>query len=238
MENTDTLQEENEGQWISIADVMSVTMMIFMFLTVIFMATVQVDKESIEEIAVTYNRLQNSLYDDLEREFKDDWERWSAVPNRETLSITFTEPRVLFDEGKAVLKESFKSILIDFFPRYVKILTGPKYKTDIEEVRIEGHTSKKWKPFPENSKIAYFKNMELSQKRTRAVLEYVLNLDKVSRDFEWLKKRLTANGLSSSKPVLRKDGSENEKRSRRVEFRVRTNAEKRIVQILKRKGER
>ena len=231
MQDADTLHEENEGQWISISDVMSVTMMIFMFLTVIFMATVQVDKDSIEEIAVTYKRLQESLYKDLDREFKDDWERWSAVPDRETLSITFTEPKVLFDEGKTDLKERFKNILSEFFPRYVEILTRPKYKNDIEEVRIEGHTSKKWEPFPKNSKIAYFKNMELSQKRTRAVLEYVLNLDKVSRDFEWLKKRLTANGLSSSKPVLREDGSENPERSRRVEFRVRTNAEKRLVQI-------
>ena len=237
MQDPDTLQEENEGQWISIADVMSVTMMIFMFLTVIFMATVQADKESIEEIAVTYNRLQNSLYDDLEREFKDDWERWSAVPDRETLSITFREPEVLFEEGEAVLKEKFQNILIDFFPRYVKILTGPKYKADIEEVRIEGHTSSKWGTLTD--KTAYFRNMELSQKRTRAVLEYLLNLGKVSRDFAWLKERLTANGLSSSKPVLfDEDGSENHIGSRRVEFRVRTNAEKRIVQILTKKGMR
>ena len=51
MQDAETLHEENEGQWISIADVMAVTMMIFMFLTVLFMATVQADKESIEGIA-------------------------------------------------------------------------------------------------------------------------------------------------------------------------------------------
>lgn len=233
MQDAHNLHEENEEQWISISDVMSVTMMIFMFLTVLFMVTVQVDKESIEKIAVTYNRLQDSLYDDLKREFRDDLPKWSAELHRETLSITFKEPDVLFDEGKAHLKEKFQNILIDFFPRYLRILTGPEYKADIEEVRIEGHTSSEWTTSTD-PKTAYFNNMALSQQRTRAVLEYVLNLNAVSQDFSWLQERLTANGLSSSKPVI-ENGRENRERSRRVEFRVRTNAEKRIVQILNRK---
>ncbi len=233
MRDSDALHEESEGGWISIADVMSVTMMIFMFLTVIFMATVQADKERIEKIAVTYNRLQNDLYDDLKREFKDDLPSWRAEIDRETLSITFREPEVLFGAGRSALKEKFRDILIDFFPRYVRILTSPKYKNDIEEVRIEGHTSSEWTTFTA-PKIDYFKNMELSQKRTRAVLEYVLNLKEASGDFAWLKGRLTANGLSSSRPVM-ENGRENRKKSRRVEFRVRTNAEKRIVEIINKK---
>lgn len=234
MQEAESLQEESEGPWISISDVMSVTMMIFMFLTVIFMATVQADKDSIEGIAVTYSRLQNDLYEDLKREFRDDLPKWAAEIRRETLSITFREPEVLFEQGKTAMKEKFQNILIDFFPRYVKILTGPKYKADIEEVRVEGHTSSEWATLAD-PKIAYFNNMALSQQRTRAVLEYVLNLNAVSPDFTWLKGKLTANGLSSSKPVL-ENGRENREKSRRVEFRVRTNAEKRIVQIIDRKN--
>lgn len=235
MKDIETLPQENEGYWISISDVMAVTMMIFMFLTVLFMATVQVDKHSIEKIAETYKDLQESLYKDLKLEFKYDLPQWSADIHRETLSITFKEPEVLFEQAEAVLKEKFKNILIDFFPRYVRILTGQKYKQNIEEVRIEGHTSSEWQTSTD-PKTAYFNNMELSQQRTREVLEYVLNLNTISQDFGWLKKRLTANGLSSSKPVLYEDGSENRERSRRVEFRVRTNAEKRMAQILNRKG--
>lgn len=234
MQDVESLPLENEEQWISISDVMAVTMMIFMFLTVLFMATVQVDKDSIERIAVTYNRLQKNLYKDLIREFKNDLPKWSAEIYPETLSVTFKEPDVLFEQAEADLKEEFKNILIDFFPRYVRILTSPKYKADIEEVRIEGHTSSEWTTSTD-PKIAYFKNMELSQQRTREVLEYVLNLNAISQDFAWLKQRLTANGLSSSKPVI-ENGRENRERSRRVEFRVRTNAEKRIAQILSRKG--
>ncbi len=236
MQDTDTLHEESEGQWISIADVMSVTMMIFMFLTVLFMVTVQADKDSIEEIARTYKHLRESLHDDLDREFKDDWEKWGTRIDPITLSIPFRGPEISFDQGEDELKEKFQNILADFFPRYVKILTGPKYKDDIEEVRIEGHTSSEWDKFTD-SQTAYFNNMALSQQRTRVVLEFVMKLEDVSRsrDFDWLKKRLTANGLSSSKPVKKKHGEPDEKKSRRVEFRVRTNAEKRIVEIIKRK---
>ena len=237
MQDAETLHEENEGQWISIADVMAVTMMIFMFLTVLFMATVQADKESIEEIARTYKHLRKSLHDDLNREFKNDWEKWRTRIDPITLSIPFRGPEISFDQGEAVLKEKFKNILTDFFPRYVKILTGPKYKADIEEVRIEGHTSSEWDKFTD-PQTAYFKNMPLSQKRTRAVLEYVMKLNDVSEDFDWLKKRLTANGLSSSKPVKKKNGEPDKQKSRRVEFRVRTNAEKRIGRIITRKGVR
>jgi hypothetical protein len=47
----------------------------------------------------------------------------------------------------------------------------------------------------------------------------------------WAKEKITANGLSSSKLILDKDGREDKEASRRVEFRVRTDAEKRIEAI-------
>ena len=46
----------------------------------------------------------------------------------------------------------------------------------------------------------------------------------------WLKGLITANGLSSSQPIL-VNGAEDFELSRRVEFRVRTNAEKQLEEI-------
>jgi outer membrane protein OmpA-like peptidoglycan-associated protein len=80
---------------------------------------------------------------------------------------------------------------------------------------------------------AYFKNMQLSQSRTRTVLEYVLGLPRVSVQETWLKSHLTANGLSSSKTIHLGDGREDVKSSQRVEFRVKTNADDKIAEILK-----
>ena len=73
--------------------------------------------------------------------------------------------------------------------------------------------------------------MELSQCRTRSVLDHVLQIPEIKEKKGWLKQFVTANGLSSSK-LIEFNGEEDKEKSRRVEFRVRTKAEKRIVEIL------
>lgn len=224
-------QHSDEETWLSISDMMSGLMMIFLFISVSYMIDVIREKDKIKEIAVTYNRLQDDLYEDLYNEFKNDLPKWNAVIDRQTLSVRFQSPEVLFQAGSAKLEDRFKEILKDFFPRYINILTKRKYGYDIEEIRIEGHTSSEWRedvPYD----VAYFKNMELSQDRTRAVLEFVLTQTNIENKKEWVKRFLTANGLSSSKLIYYPDGTEDKERSRRVEFRVRTNSEKRILKII------
>lgn len=224
---------QSDGEhWISISDMMSGLMMIFLFIAVSYMLKVVKEKEQIKEIAITYNRLQNDLYSDLENEFSEDLKNWNAVIDRQSLSVRFESPDVLFQSGAYEIKPVFKKILTDFFPRYVGILTNSKYKSDIEEIRIEGHTSSDWSSnVPPD--VAYLLNMELSQNRTRSVLDYVLSLNdsRVAKEKSWIKKNLTANGLSSSKLIMVNE-KEDRVTSRRVEFRVRTNAEKRIVKII------
>jgi outer membrane protein OmpA-like peptidoglycan-associated protein len=51
---------------------------------------------------------------------------------------------------------------------------------------------------------------------------------------KWIKQILTANGLSSSKPILT-DGNEDSVHSRRVEFKIKTNSETQILKILQKK---
>jgi len=226
----ETETQEDDSQWISISDLMSVLMMIFLFIAISYMLNVVEEKEKIKEIAVTYSQLQDDLYKDLESEFKEDLELWNAEIDKQSLAIKFLSPEVLFRSGSSKLQNEFMLILQDFFPRYISILTSDKYRDNIEEVRIEGHTSSEWyrNLYPQE---AYIMNMELSQDRTREVLSFVLLLDEVKGKREWLKEKLTANGLSSSK-LIYKDSIEDKKRSRRVEFRVRTNAEQQIVKIL------
>lgn len=220
-------KSSNGDHWISISDMMSLLMMIFLFIAISYMINVTREKDKIKEIAITYNRLQNELYDDLYTEFKENLEDWNADIDRQSLAVRFESPDVLFETGSFIIKPKFREILSDFFPRYIKILS--KYKDDIEEIRIEGHTSSDWPGV--SSDLAYFNNMRLSQDRTRSVLEYALNLSSIVESKDWVRKNLTANGLSSSK-LITIEGIEDKERSRRVEFRVRTNAEKRIVKII------
>ena len=229
------IEQETEEHWISISDMMAGLMVIFLFIAISYMLHVRAEKEKIEKIAITYEKLQSDLYADLEKEFEKDLNKWNAVLDRQTLSVRFKEPEVLFAQGEAEVRPAFKNILNDFFPRYIQILRRPKYINDIAEIRIEGHTSSEWQA-GESPEDAYIHNMELSQGRTRSVLEYVLQLlsPQIQQNRKWIRNYLTANGLSSSKLILNSDGTENKEESRRVEFRVRTNAEKRIVEIIKR----
>jgi outer membrane protein OmpA-like peptidoglycan-associated protein len=221
----------DDNEWGPIADLMSGLMIVFLFISVIYMLNVSNEKKRIQDIAVTYNELQTELYNDLNRSFENDLEKWGAVIDEQTLSVRFEAPEILFGAGSSEIRSSFQKILDDFFPRYIEILYGEKYRDNIEEIRIEGHTSSEW--LKKTTEIqAYFNNMELSQNRTRAVLEYVLSNTNMSNDKkDWVKKITTANGLSSSKLIF-EDETEHKERSRRVEFRVRTNAETQIVKIL------
>lgn len=222
---------DGESQWLPISDLMSVLMMIFLLIAISYMLKVYLEKEKIQEVAITYNRLQNELYQDLNTEFEDDLKKWNAVIDKKNLSVRFTAPEVLFDMGSSKLKLEFKEILRDFFPRFVNILHNEKYRNDIEEIRIEGHTSSYWRT-KTSMNDAYIFNMELSQDRTRNVLDYLLNNQKDTILAEWIRLNVTANGLSSSKLVKDDNGKEARELSRRVEFRVKTNAEQKIAKIL------
>ena len=203
---------------LSTGDLMASLLFIFILLLMGALLQVQEKAEQDEEIVKRYDQIKTQLYIDLQQEFKDDLAVWRATIDS-TLCIRFQEPSMLFDEGQSLLKPKFKNILDDFFPRYIAVLSRDEYRDNIEEIRIEGHT---------NSNGGYYSNMELSQDRTRAVLQYCFSL--MSDDLEeWLKGLVTANGLSSSHLILKMNGEEDKDLSRRVEFRVRTNAEKQNV---------
>lgn len=190
--------------------------------------------------AVIYEDVIKELRQSLLGEFNADLKKWNAEL-RDDLTFRFNEPKTLFAIGDSTLTPKFKGILADFFPRYLKVITSEKFRNDIAEVRIEGHTSSIWGDLNPYGQEAYFYNMELSQNRSRNTLYYVTQLPEALRHSEWLKSRLTANGLSSSKLVdnngyflndPRSDGIESLRNSQRAEFRVRIDAESKITKII------
>lgn len=224
---------EEEGEhWLPVSDMMSGLMVIFLFIAITYMMQVSEDRNQLVEIAVTYEKTKVAIYDQLQIEFKDDLKKWNAEIDKQSLAFRFQEPDVLFSVGEAEIKDKFKVILDDFFPRYISILK--QYQPDIEEIRIEGHTSSEWSKNSAADDKTYFLNMALSQNRTRATLEYCLMLPNIANERLWIKQILTANGLSSSKPIL-VNGVEDTVHSRRVEFKVKTNSETQILKILQRK---
>lgn len=207
---------DNDEQWVSVSDLMAALMLIFMFIAIIFIRTV-VNEEAV------YTEKCDQTYLALKSEFSEDFRQWD-VELLEDLTIRFHNPEVLFESGEAYIRPHFTSILEDFIPRYFQIIRSDKHRDDIREIRIEGHTSSIWDG-AESADEAYLKNMDLSQRRTRAILEFILGLQHLSSDYaEWAKRFITANGLSSSRLIRNKNGRENSLLSRRVEFRLMTEA--------------
>ena len=100
---------------LSIGDLMAALLLIFILLVGATLLLVKEDEQRTVELISEYEALQDSLYEDLRTEFKDDLPRWSAVIERKTLSIRFTEPEVLFEKGEATVRPRFKRILDNFF---------------------------------------------------------------------------------------------------------------------------
>lgn len=212
--------KKEEDYWSSVSDLMAGLMMVFLFISISLMMETKKKEQKITDVAVSYQKNQVNLYNELNEEFKNDLEKWQATLNKDDLTFTFISPDTLFANNKSELKEEYKRILKDFFPRYLSIVM--KFKDSIDEIRIEGHTS---------SLGGYFHNMQLSQDRTRAVLEYIYNLNETKEHKDWIVKQIAAVGLSSSKPIL-VNNKEDETASRRVSFRVITNSEIQMRKIL------
>lgn len=221
---------EQEGHWVAVSDLMAGLMMVFLMISIVFMINVELQRKKITDVAILYDHLRTQLYEDLLAEFEPDLNNWGADLQKD-LTFRFNKTELLFAKGESGLNPEFKLILADFFPRYLKIITAEKYRNDILEVRIEGHTSSAWFGAASDDD-AYIYNMALSQARTRSTLAYLLDLPAVNDEKDWLKTYLTANGLSSAKVVVDETGVENGERSRRVEFKVRTDAEGKIATIL------
>jgi len=224
------LEQESEEHWIAVSDLMSGLMMLFLLIAVLYIVIVARQKEEIEQIVLLYEDLREELYQDLLTEFNPDLPRWGAELS-EDLRFRFINTELLFEEGESTLRPEFEEILADFFPRYMRILASDKYSEDILGVRIEGHTSSSWSQ-ARDSDDAYMRNMALSQERTRTTLGTILSLPDVVNHKQWLRARLTANGLSSSQLIIGPSGEEDSQLSRRVEFVVVTDAETRLATIM------
>ena len=227
--------KNSDNVWSSISDLMSGLMIVFLFISVIFMSKVidentniKKQQQTVENIVTTYEESKENIYEDLYNEFEGDMDKWHMEIDKDG-TIRFKEPEVFFNKGESELKIQFKDILDSFSPRYINVIYE-NYKDKVTEIRIEGHTSSEWEE-REDTKTAYFKNMELSQDRTRNVLEYVMNMPSLSKYEEWLIDNITANGMSYSHRIYN-NGVEDKDASRRVEFRVITNSEKTINDII------
>ena len=221
------MEASKQTHWIPLADLMTGLMMIFMLITAIYISKVDPTTTLVLD---EYKVVREDMKLALQQEFSKDFKQWNAVLLGD-MTIRFNNPNVQFASGSSELRPEFQALLKDFFPRYMKIVRGEKFKKAVKEIRIEGHTSSFWKGA--STSDAYFLNMDLSQQRTRSTLKFIMGLPVFQTEETWLKEHITANGLSSSRPIIKNPkSSQDDEINQRVEFRIVTNAADRFEQMI------
>lgn len=213
-----------DEQWIYVSDMMAGLMMIFLFISILYI-------ENINKKYRAYEDKKEKICSELVNEFQKNVTEWRMSICEDGVLIKF-DNELNFELGSYRISSKFKSTLDSFFPRLMTVIM--KFEDSISELRIEGHTDTQ-RRIGENRLTAYLSNTELSQNRSREVLDYSLNLDEIKNDIkllEWSYSNITAHGLSSSKKIIT-NGKEDKDASRRVEFRLRLVEEERLFELIK-----
>lgn len=132
--------------------------------------------------------------------------------DEETGKITM-DNSILFKKGEYKLSDAGKKSLDEFFSAYAEAILDKSVSSYVSQIQIIGNAS---------SEGDYNYNKTLSENRAKEVMNYCLNSKKMgwSKDQKkQLKGKMKAIGVSSDNPVLDKNGKEDKKASRRVEFK-------------------
>ena len=135
------------------------------------------------------------------------------------------EASVMFDYDQAELTDAGKQALEQILPIYCKVLLQDDYMKYLAEIIIDRYT---------DTDGDYSYNLQLSQQRSLAVAQYLLDIQGNFLDAtqsQNLEKYLTVNGHSMANPVLDANGNVDKDASRRVEVKFRLKDEEMIDEL-------
>lgn len=129
---------------------------------------------------------------------------------------------VLFDYNSAEIKQKFEYRLKIFLDVYLRVLfENKRFRNSLAEIIIEGHADKKG---------SYMYNLDLSQKRAYAVMNFFLTKGPADLRDDF-KKYVTASGRSFSHVLTDKKGVVNDDKSRRIEVKFRLKDDKALMDL-------
>lgn len=137
------------------------------------------------------------------------------------------DANVMFDYDEAELTDEGKAALEAVLPIYCKVLLEEEHMPYLAEIIIDGYT---------DTDGDYSYNLELSQRRSLAVAQYLLDIQYQFLDdtqIKSLENYLTVNGHSMANPILDADGNVDKDASRRVEVKFRLKDDEMIDELNK-----
>ncbi len=181
------IQNEDNSFSLSISDLMSALLLIFILLlsgTLLKLAEQQELNQAQLDLISEQQKAKKSIIEQL----KGEMDEFDIEVDPKTGVIRIKED-ILFDSGKSDLEPEGIDFLERFIPKYTKILLGkPDVRAQIGQIIIEGHT---------DNIGTYVKNLELSLDRANSVASMIFM--KRIENFEYKKefqKRLSVTGRS------------------------------------------
>ncbi|WP_339178428.1 OmpA family protein [Paenibacillus sp. FSL R5-0701] len=218
---------EKESFWVSYTDLMSALLVIF---ALVLMITIYNTQSAYEEKEAAINEknqmieevigVKSEIIQELIKAFEDSDLALEVDP--QTGAIRFSGG-VFFDSNSSQVSAKGRTYLEQFIPQYINILLSDRFRDEISQIIVEGHT---------DTAGGYLYNLKLSQDRALSVVEQVFQPN--FPDFQYkeeLKSVITANGRSFSIPILKKDGKIDANKSRRVEFKFRLKDDQLLDQL-------
>lgn len=228
--------KKSQSHWLPLADMMTGLMLVFLFISVIYIAQIQKREQQRASLVTKYAATKQELYKELDLAFRDKYDAWDMELDKD-LTIKFANPDVLFETDSHTITPKYAAILNDFIPTYIDIISKEKYADSIREVRIEGHTAATSAMYK-----TYIDTIRLSQSRSTEILSYILSNVSYQQLDDARKSKLkfwfTANGLGEGRTLdedrkyTRETGKPVSNLSRRVEFRIVTTSEELVDKIL------
>jgi outer membrane protein OmpA-like peptidoglycan-associated protein len=187
--NSENIEEQDSGVWLSIGDLMSGLLMIFALLFVTVQVQLQVEIQRAKELENELTKYKEAI-DQLPIRITNAIEgklggKGLFNVDPETGDISLGE-KILFDEGSTELKPEGKNFLQQFIPIYSEgIFSEDDFERQVVRVVIEGHTS---------SNGSEKDNMKLSLLRALSVSDYISSPQFNFPDKDKFKDKLLTSG--------------------------------------------
>lgn len=193
-----------EDAWISVSDVMSVLMVVFLFISIALLITTS----RIAEAEIKSQKKIEQIKEDIKKELKGVGH--VVYTNGTDVKIDLD---IKYKSNESRLSKRHMKTMEDLTRRLG--IVNQKYSAKLHRIRIEGHTSSIFRNTKKCCDSAFLCNMDLSQDRAYNILRYIVKNSHSSA----LNRKLIAVGKSSSELIF-KDGNEDVQASQRVEVYI------------------
>lgn len=157
-------EDHSSSYWISYSDLLASLLLCFILFLIVSVITNKEATEAMEQKDRIINErlgVKSKIIQELVKAFKDS--NLDMSIDQQTGAITFNGG-VFFDTNSTAISDTGRKNLEAFIPKYVGILLSDKFRNEVSQIIIEGHT---------DTTGGYLYNLKLSQGRASAVVEAI-----------------------------------------------------------------